>query len=208
MNVTAGGGLAGRRSLTAETVNLSAAWNHSRQRRNSHVETRVGSRSPTGRRRRDHEFGVRDRGDSADGGVSEVEVTADPGRPRRGSRDRGSASVTVLMIPFIIVGMMAVVQFGIAAYARQVVAGAAQDGADTAARHNSSVAAGQATADGLVLSAGGHLMSGYSSSGSSDGEIVTIRTQADVVKVFPLFPTITVRGAGSASIERFEPAGP
>jgi len=110
--------------------------------------------------------------------------------------------VTVLMIPFIIVGMMAVVQFGIAAYARQVVAGAAQDGADTAARYNSSVGAGQATADGLATSAGGHLMSNYSSSGSSDGEIVTIRTQADVVSVFPLFPTITVRGSGSASIER------
>ncbi len=112
------------------------------------------------------------------------------------------------MVPFIIIGMMMVVQFGLAAYARQVIAGAAQDGADTAARQNSSVGAGLAEADALVAASGGHLLSGYSSSGSSDGEVVTIRTQANVVRVLPLFPTITVRGSGSASVEQFTPQGP
>ncbi|WP_424341989.1 TadE/TadG family type IV pilus assembly protein, partial [Ilumatobacter sp.] len=51
------------------------------------------------------------------------------------------------MVPFIIVGMMMVVQFGLAAYARQVVAGAAQDGADTGARAGSSPGQGVATTD-------------------------------------------------------------
>lgn len=113
----------------------------------------------------------------------------------------------MLMVPFIIVGMMMVVQFGIAMYARQVVAGAAQDGADTGARAGSSPGQGVATTDQLVSQAGGHLITGYSSSVASDGDIVTVTAQADVVRVLPLFPTITVRASGSASVEKFVAEG-
>lgn len=112
------------------------------------------------------------------------------------------------MVPFIIIGMMMVVQFGIAMYARQVVAGAAQDGADTAARAGSSAGNGLTTTDQLVSEAGGHLITGYSSSVGSDGDIVTITAQANVVRVLPLFPTITVRATGSATVEQFVPAEP
>ena len=119
----------------------------------------------------------------------------------------GSASVTVLMVPFVIVGMLLVVQFGIGMYARQVVQGAAQDGADTAARSGSSLNHGLATTDSLVTRAGGHLITGFSSSGGSTGDVVTISAQADVVRLLPLFPVITVRATGSATVERFVPAG-
>ena len=133
------------------------------------------------------------------------EVTT-PARTRIG-RDRGEVTVTVIMIPFIIIGMMLVVQFGLAMYARQVVSGAAQDGAATAALRDSSPGAGQAVTDQLVTQSAGHLLNGYSSSASSTGDIVTVRASGNVVKVFPFFPTITVSGSGSATVEEFVPEG-
>ncbi|MFK8025152.1 MAG: TadE family protein [Ilumatobacter sp.] len=110
-------------------------------------------------------------------------------------------------MPFIIIGMLLVVQFGIGLYARQVVQGAAQDGADTAARSGSSIGDGLATTDSLVGLAGGHLITGFSSSGESSGDVVTISAEADVVRLLPLFPVITIRATGSASVEQFVPAG-
>ncbi len=125
----------------------------------------------------------------------------------RSDRDRGEVLVTTIMVPFIIIGMMLVVQFGLAMYARQVVAGAAQDGAATGALQGSSPAAGQAVTDQLVDQSAGHLLNGYSSSVSSNGDIVTVRASGNVVKVFALFPTITVSGSGSATVEEFVPEG-
>ena len=127
-------------------------------------------------------------------------------RPRS-QRDRGEVTVTVIMMPVIIIGMMLVVQFGLAMYARQVVAGAAQDGAASGARQGSSAAAGQVVTDTLVDQSAGHLLSSYSSSASSTGDIVTVTAQGNVVRVLPLFPTITVRASGSATVEQFVPEG-
>lgn len=111
------------------------------------------------------------------------------------------------MVPFIVMAMMLIVQFGLAMYARQVVAGAAQDGAAQAALVGSSPAAGQAVTDGLVQQAAGNLLTGYGSSVSSTAEVVTIQASGQVVRVFPLFPTLTVSATGSATIERFRPEG-
>lgn len=116
--------------------------------------------------------------------------------------------MTVLMVPFILVGTMLVVQFGLAMYARQVVSGAAQDGAAQGALVGSSPQAGLATTDRLVAQAGGHLLSNYTSSESSSADVVIINASADVVKLLPVFPTITVRAVGSASVEKFAPADP
>jgi Flp pilus assembly protein TadG len=126
---------------------------------------------------------------------------------RRGRSDRGEALVTVLMVPFILIGMMLVVQFGLAYSARQVMAGAAQDGAASGAREGASAATGQVVADELAQSGASHLLTSYSSSSSSDGNVITVTTQGKVLKVFPLFPSITVSATGSASIERFVPQG-
>lgn len=111
------------------------------------------------------------------------------------------------MVPFIIIGMMLVVQFGLAMYARQVVAGAAQDGAAHGALQGSSPGAGQAVTDSLVSGSAGHLLTGYNSSVASNGDIVTVTASGNVVKVFPFFPTITVSGSGSATVEEFVPEG-
>lgn len=125
----------------------------------------------------------------------------------RGRSDRGEALITVLMVPFILVGMMLVVQFGLAYYTRQVMAGAAQDGAASGARVGSSAATGQVVADELAQSGASHLLTSYSSTSGSDGNVITVTTHGKVIKVFPLFPSITVSATGSASIERFIPQG-
>lgn len=126
---------------------------------------------------------------------------------RRGRSDRGEALVTVLMVPFILIGMMLVVQFGLAYYTRQVMAGAAQDGAASGARDGASAPTGQVVADELAQSGAAHLLTSYSSSSSSDGNVITVTTSGTVIKVFPLFPSITVSATGSASVERFVPQG-
>jgi len=115
--------------------------------------------------------------------------------------------VTVIMVPFILIGMMLVVQFGLAYYARQVMAGAAQDGAASGAREGSSVAAGKVVTDSLVNASASQLLSSYSSSAGSDGNVITVTARGEVVRVFPLFPSITVSATGSATIERFVPQG-
>ena len=114
-------------------------------------------------------------------------------------------TVTVLMVPLILIAMMLVVQFGLALYARQVLAGAVQDGAATAARVDSSPAAGEALANELIVTSAGQLLSSHSTSAGSDGEQVTVSASGRVVRVLPLMPAITISATGSATIERFEP---
>jgi len=111
------------------------------------------------------------------------------------------------MVPFILISMMMVVQFGLAYYARQVIAGAAQDGAASGARDGASEGSGKAVADQLVQSSGRHLLSDYSSTWSSNDNVITVTTNGTVIKVFPLFPKINVSATGSASIEQFVPQG-
>lgn len=124
-------------------------------------------------------------------------------RDHRLRSDCGSVSVTTLMVPFIIVATMLIIQFGLTLYASQVMSGAAQDGAAHAALDGSSPGAGLAVTDGLVGGSGGHLITGYRSSVTSTGAIVTITASAEVVSLVPLLPSITVTGTGSATIEEF-----
>jgi Flp pilus assembly protein TadG len=115
--------------------------------------------------------------------------------------------VTVLMMPLIVIALMFAVQVGLAYHARQVVAGAAQDGAAAGAMSGSSSSAGAATTRTLIEGAAGRLVEGLSVSGSQSGEVVTVSASARVVRVFPLFPTFRVSAASSASVEQFRPQG-
>jgi hypothetical protein len=109
------------------------------------------------------------------------------------------------MVPLVLLTLMLVIQFGFAYHTRQVVAGAAQDGAASGARRDSSAATGAALTDSLIEQGAGSLVTSHSASGSSDGEVVTVTAQATVVRVLPLFPAITVRAQASATVEVFEP---
>lgn len=109
------------------------------------------------------------------------------------------------MMPFIVIAMMFAVQVGLAYHARQVVAGAVQDGAATAAMAGSSPAQGAATTETLIAASAGNLVSTPSVSASTSGEVVTVSAAATVVRVFPLFPTFNVSAESSATLERFRP---
>jgi Flp pilus assembly protein TadG len=115
--------------------------------------------------------------------------------------------VTVLMVPLVLVAAMLVVQYGLAYHARQVMAGAAQDGAASAARQGSGPRAGAGLADALIEQAAGSLLTSHSTSGSSDGDRVTVTARGRVVSLLPFFPGPEVSARGSARIEEFVPQG-
>jgi Flp pilus assembly protein TadG len=121
--------------------------------------------------------------------------------------DRGEVTATVLMVPVVLLTVMFVLQFGLAYYARQVVAGAAQDGAAAGARQSSSPGVGSALADQLIAEAGGSLFESFGSSAATDGDVVTVTSSGEVVSLLPFFGTITVSAKAAAHMERFEPQG-
>ena len=108
-------------------------------------------------------------------------------------------------MPLIVIAVMFVVQVGLAYHARQVVAGAVQDGAATGALLDSTPTQGAIAAQQLIDDAAGALLTDTTTTGSRDGEIVTVTTSGTVVRVFPLFPTFTVSATSSATVEQFRP---
>jgi hypothetical protein len=126
---------------------------------------------------------------------------------RRHDRDRGEVTATVAMLPVVLVALLFVVQFGLTYYARQVLAGAAQDGAAAAARLDASVGEGEALAESLIGEAGGALLESYDASVTSDGDVVTVSATGEVVSLLPFFGSLTVEASASASIESFDGQG-
>lgn len=103
--------------------------------------------------------------------------------------------------------MMFVVQFALAYHARQVLAGASHDGAAAAAREGSGPDTGAALANQLIGESAGSLLDNYSTTGTSDGETITVTARGKVVALLPFFRTINVTATGSARIEAFDPQG-
>lgn len=114
---------------------------------------------------------------------------------------------TVVIIPVVLLAMLFVVQFGIAYYARQVLAGATQDGAAAGARQGSTPAAGAALTDQLVDEAGGNMLHSHSINAASNGDVVTVSATAEVVSLLPFLGTITVQASATAKVEQFDPQG-
>lgn len=100
-----------------------------------------------------------------------------------------------------------VVQYGLAYYARQVLAGATQDGAAAAARQDSSPESGAALTEQLIEEGGGSLLDSHSSTATSSGDTVTVAATGQVVSLLPFFGTITVKAQASAKVESFDPQG-
>lgn len=125
----------------------------------------------------------------------------------RHDRDRGEVTATVAMLPVVLVALLFVVQFGLTYYARQVLAGAAQDGAAAAARLDASVGEGEVLAESLIGEAGGALLESYDASVTSDGDVVTVSATGEVVSLLPFFGSLTVEASASASIESFDGQG-
>lgn len=113
--------------------------------------------------------------------------------------------MTTLMMPLIVMALMFVVQVGLAYHAHQVMSGATQDGAATAAMSGSSPSEGAATTQTLIGSSAGNLLNGTNVSASQSGGVVTVTASASVVRVFPLFPTFHVSASSSVTLEQFRP---
>jgi len=125
----------------------------------------------------------------------------------RHDSDRGEVTATVVMMPVVLVALLFVVQFGLTYYARQVLAGAAQDGAAAAARLDASASEGEALAETLIAEAGSSLLESYDASVSSDGEIVTVSASGEVISLLPFFGSLTVEASASARVEAFDGQG-
>ena len=125
----------------------------------------------------------------------------------RHDSDRGEVTTFVVMLPVILVALLFVIQFGLTYYARQVLAGAAQDGAAAAARLDSSPGDGEALVETLIGESGSSLMESYDATVSSDGEVVTVSTTAQVISLLPFFGPLTVEASASARIESFDGQG-
>ena len=113
----------------------------------------------------------------------------------------------MLMVPVVLLALLLVVQFGLAYYARQVLAGSAQDGAAAAGRQGSSPAAGVSLTETLIGEAGGALLDSYTATADSDGNTVTVQVSGEVVSLLPFFGTITVDATATAKVESFDPQG-
>lgn len=144
-------------------------------------------------------------------GVGSTDASTDQAsapRTRRFRNDRGEVIEAIVVLTTVLITTMLIVQFGLALHARQVMAGAAQDGAAAGAAADSSPGAGLAITDQLVNSTAGGLIDSYSSSVSADGTQITVTVRGNAPKVFPLFPTFTLSASSSATIEEFRPQGP
>ncbi len=113
----------------------------------------------------------------------------------------------MLMIPVVLLALLLVVQFGLAYYARQVLAGAAQDGAAAAGRQGSSPAVGVNLTETLIEEAGGSLFDSHTATANGDGNLVTVQASGEVVSLLPFFGTITVHASATAKVESFDPQG-
>lgn len=116
-------------------------------------------------------------------------------------------TATVLMVPVVLLALLLVVQFSLAYYARQVLAGATDDGAVAGARADSSAEAGAALTRTLIAESAGSLFDSQGATATVSGDRVTVTASGEVVSLLPFFGTITVTASSSARVERFEPQG-
>ncbi len=121
--------------------------------------------------------------------------------------ERGTATVTTITVGVVLLATMMVVQFGLAYYAQQVLAGAAHDGAATGARRDATPESGRRHADQLVDQAGSSLLVDHRSEVEVRGDRVVVTIRGEVVSLIPFRSSIPVEASGSAPVEDFRPQG-
>ena len=114
---------------------------------------------------------------------------------------------TVVMVPVVLLAVLLVVQFALAHHARQVLAGATQDGAAAAARTDASPADGAELARALIDASAGNLLDDTAVSADAATRTVTVQASARVASLLPFLDGITVRASSTARLEAFDPQG-
>jgi hypothetical protein len=118
--------------------------------------------------------------------------------------ERGSATVeTVLIFPVLLLMLMLVVQFALAAHADHTVTAAAQEASVAAQReggtHDDAVAAAH------EVIGDGNLLRDVDIVIASDTDAVEVTVRAKVDSVVPGFPSMNVTGKSAGPRERFRP---
>jgi Flp pilus assembly protein TadG len=118
--------------------------------------------------------------------------------------ERGSVTVeTVLIFPVLLVMLMLVVQFALAAHADHTVTAAAQEASVAAQREGGTDEDAVAAATEVIGNA--DLLREVDITVASDPDSVEVTVRAKVDSVVPGFPAMNVTGKSAGPRERFRP---
>ena len=126
-----------------------------------------------------------------------------PLRCRRGSADRGSAAVElVLLTPLLMVCVLVVVQFALWQHARHVLLAAAPEGARAARAQGASAEDGRLRAREYIVQIGPDLVTEPSIEVDRTLDLVTVRIRGQAVNIVPGLP-LRVTATSAGPVERF-----
>jgi Flp pilus assembly protein TadG len=118
---------------------------------------------------------------------------------------RGSATVqAVLVTPALLVMLMLIVQFGLAAHARSVAQSAAQLGAAQARRFDGSAAAAREATTRYLHDLGPTIVADPAVSASRTAATATVVVTGSVISVVP-FLHLPIRESAAGPVERYVP---
>lgn len=121
------------------------------------------------------------------------------------AEEAGSATVTVLVFPVMMLLIIGMIQLGLACFAKVVVTGAAQDAARASQLSMGDPVAGE-EAGSRIASYSETLLSDLSIDVETSGDTVTARVSGNVVSLFDV--PVRVEGIASGPVERFRPETP
>ena len=125
-----------------------------------------------------------------------------PPQAPRHHRERGSASVEmVVLLPLLFGILFAGVQGALLYHARTLAIAAAQEGARAAAAQGGTLSAGTAAATGFLHNAAGDALTGVSVTGTRTASVATITVQGTSLTVVPGW-TLTVKQSATLPVER------
>lgn len=112
-----------------------------------------------------------------------------------------------IITPLVLLGVMLIVQFGLAYHAQNVLSGAAQDGAAAGARTDGTPADGAAVTQQLIDVSASSLLTSSSTTAERRGDRVVVTVTGEVVSLIPFVDSLTVRASASSPTEDFFPQG-
>lgn len=127
---------------------------------------------------------------------------------RRGVRDRGSASVElVILFPALLLVVTALIQYALWFHARSLALAAAQEGVTAARSYHSDPAAGRNAALSFVAEHGAGTLLNASATATSAGDHVDIVVTGRSLAIVPGATGLAITQSATGPIERFTTAG-
>lgn len=123
---------------------------------------------------------------------------------RKRAAERGQVADSVLIFPLILGLIFLIIQVGIWAYARNLAAHAAREGASTSASYESSQSPDAITQSVLSDSADGVLHS-YAVTSSRTGDSVTVTVRGKALSLIPFVELPHVEQTVTVPVEKYVP---